>query len=228
MVFFIQPRGGMTRCLASWARRRAGRPLRVMLDGPYGGLKHKSLAAFKQVLLIAGGAGAGFTLPLLESFLQEAKTADLSGNTASSLKVVLAVKSEGEYKWYASVVQELLSSYTSTRDLVRLEIYVTETGSRNEVLAKDEEEGNSDDSPYGCTAEAAKYTQISLQHGHRPDLPSIIGETQVGAKQGSVAVAVCGPSSMLFDVRQAVATAQTACFHSKQREVYLHSEHFSW
>ena len=227
MVLFVQPRGGMTGRLASLAQQRPGRKLRVMLDGPYGGLKHKNLATFDRALLIAGGAGAGFTLPIMESFLQRATPAEPGGNAASSLRVILAVKTEGEYDWYASVVQELLSSYPSSRDLVRVQVYVTGSDFRNDILEKDEE-GALDSSESGGSTEPAKHADVGIQHGHRPDLPAIIRETLASPNHGSVGVAVCGPSSMLFDVRQAVAAAQTACLRGEQKEVYLYSEHFSW
>ena len=227
MVMFVKPRSGMTRRLASLAHQRAGRPLRVMLDGPYGGLTHNFLATYEQVLLIAGGAGAGFTLPLVESFLQNHTSAASAGTAASSLRVILAVKTEVEHEWYTSVAQELLSSYAPSRDLVKVEIFITGLGSNDGIMEKDEEEALGD-SQSGGNGEGAKNADVSAQYGLRPDLPAIIRETVVSTNQGSVGVAVCGPSSMLFDVRQAVAAAQTLCLRSKQKEVYLHSEHFSW
>ena len=224
IVMFIKPRDGMTQRLASLAHHKAGRPVRVMLDGPYGGLQHKSFTAFEKVLLVTGGAGVGFTLPLMESFLQQATSAESNGIAKSTLRVIVAVKTNDEYEWFVPVVQELLSLYSVSKSLVRVEVFVTDTSVNSEILEKDVEEGPSNDTQY----EGKKHAEISLQRGHRPNLPTIIHETLSDAKQGSVGVAVCGPNGMLFEIRQTVAAAQIACLRGEQKEVYLHSEHFSW
>jgi NAD(P)H-flavin reductase len=127
MTFFIYPRGGMTRCLTDLAHKRAGRPIRVMLDGPYGAKPHKALSKFEQALLIAGGAGAGFTLPLIENYLLHSKPATAGTNitVASTLKVIIAVRTQGELAWFHSAATDLLNLYPSTRNLVHIEIFLT-------------------------------------------------------------------------------------------------------
>ncbi|KAL4932338.1 ferric reductase family protein [Aspergillus undulatus] len=70
-------------------------------------------------------------------------------------------------------------------------------------------------------------------HRGRPDLPSIIanaaqseGSTATGKR---MAIFVCGPASMLHDVRNATATEQEKILKGVAGgEVYLHSESFSW
>jgi ferric-chelate reductase len=61
----------------------------------------------------------------------------------------------------------------------------------------------------------------------RPKLPSIIASTTDTGKH--VAIYVCGPASMLHDVRNAAAAAQEGILIGKTGgQVYLHSESFSW
>ncbi|KAL4814903.1 ferric reductase like transmembrane component-domain-containing protein [Aspergillus spinulosporus] len=60
----------------------------------------------------------------------------------------------------------------------------------------------------------------------RPKLPSIIASTTDNGKH--VAIYVCGPASMLHDVRNAAAAAQEGILTGKTGgQVYLHSESFS-
>ena len=44
----------------------------------------------------------------------------------------------------------------------------------------------------------------------------------------SLGIAVCGPSGMLFDVRNAAASAQVDILRRGGGEVWLYQEHFGW
>ena len=62
----------------------------------------------------------------------------------------------------------------------------------------------------------------------RPQLRNIIKEYAAEAEGDTLAIAVCGPAGMLYDVRNAAAEVQAGVLSGKgAREVYLHSEHFS-
>lgn len=70
LVFFISPRGGLTSRLAMLAVKEPNKSIGVYLDGPYGAISVESLSKFGKALVIAGGSGAGFTLPLIEDVLR--------------------------------------------------------------------------------------------------------------------------------------------------------------
>ena len=61
----------------------------------------------------------------------------------------------------------------------------------------------------------------------RPDTRAVVAQAVEGFN-GEVGIAVCGPESMLFDVRNAVAGAQEKVGLGGLTEVYLYSEHFGW
>ena len=62
----------------------------------------------------------------------------------------------------------------------------------------------------------------------RPCLPALMEDARSSGK--SVGLTVCGPSDMLFDVRNAAIDAQRRVFAGRggPQEVYLYSEHFAW
>ena len=75
----------------------------MLLDGPYGGLKDQTLARFDKAVIIVGGAGAGFTLPVIEDVLRkqfQSKERFMGGRAeeirTTEIKVMLAVRN-GRY-----------------------------------------------------------------------------------------------------------------------------------
>ena len=65
LVFYIRPRGGLTSRLARQAATRPGSSVRVLLDGPYGGISIEKIQQSQRQIVIAGGSGAGWVLPML-------------------------------------------------------------------------------------------------------------------------------------------------------------------
>ena len=61
LVFFIKVHGGFTRKLRDVAEKSG--KAKVFVDGPYG--KSPDLTGYDTSVLIAGGSGVSFTLPLL-------------------------------------------------------------------------------------------------------------------------------------------------------------------
>jgi NAD(P)H-flavin reductase len=59
MEFVIRPQSGLTNRLAALADN--SRSMGVVLDGPYGGIRH-DISKYESVLLLAGGSGLYFTL----------------------------------------------------------------------------------------------------------------------------------------------------------------------
>jgi ferric-chelate reductase len=63
LVFIIRAMNGLTRHLYNHAVSHPGKPVTVLVDGPYG--RPPSVNSFSSVVLLAGGSGVSFTLPLL-------------------------------------------------------------------------------------------------------------------------------------------------------------------
>lgn len=230
MDLYIKPTGGITARLAKLARRQPNISVRVLLDGPYGGLNHGTLNKYDKVLLIAGGSGAGFTLPLIEDVLRHHSAAAGSDppdkRTVKQLQVVVAIATPTQEaaEWYASCVDEIRSSATSLdSDTLHVNIHVTgpEPKKLKSTALGEELGAEFKDAQVSVSSRFVQY------RNGRPNLQSIVQGITIGSNS-SVGVAVCGPSSMLYDVRNAVAEAQVRAIQGRgAAEVYLHTEHFS-
>ena len=221
MVFYVHPRGGYTGRLAALARQKPNCKVRLSLDGPYGGMKDRSLGEFERAIIISGGAGAGFVLSVLEDVLRRG---------AVDVQVVFSTSKSEHAAWFHEQVAALLTEYNSTG--VRLNVHVTSSNSK-ESMSRDKKEMKSsketrtkntnikhEKSEDASSTESDEPTQPTITG--RPDTRAVVAQAVQGVSGGGVGIAVCGPESMLFDVRNAVAAAQETA------EVYLYSEHFGW
>ena len=251
MVLYVWARGGFTARLSALAQQKPGRKIRVLLDGPYGGMKGRGLHNFDNILVIAGGAGAGFTFPIIEDFLRRYwKNPDSISTTSTEsrsgdrqlphMRVIIAVKTEAHRAWYEDVLRELLNSchvnlpLVPTDHFLAVDVHVTDTAVRYVGEPEKEQAVSSSSSSPDKEGNAGKGDEGARQvarvyRGERPDLPALIRKTVIAkAEAESLGMAACGPSSMLFDVRNAAAEAQVGVIKKGKGEVWLYHEHFSW
>ncbi|KAE9990939.1 hypothetical protein EG327_000710 [Venturia inaequalis] len=99
LIFYLKPMKGITARLAALASKAPNITVPILLDGPYGGLTIKTFAKFDRVLLIAGGAGAGFTLPLIEDILRHQHTTSPS-QRLTKIHVIISTKHTAIKDWY--------------------------------------------------------------------------------------------------------------------------------
>ena len=138
LVFYIRPRGGFTSRLANIAGKQPNISLPVLLDGPYGGVNALTLTKFDMALVIAGGSGAGYTLPLIEDiarrFEEQYDTVSDREKEVSVrprktvLQVVVATRDHPTRQWYLEAVDELLSRYPAFLNSKSLHVSVYFTG----------------------------------------------------------------------------------------------------
>lgn len=99
----IREASGLTKKLASHLAARSQRSVPVLLDGPYGGVS-TNLAIYEHVVLIAGGAGVTFIMPVLQDLVDK-----MSYERSAACKVVDVVWSVKETgKWRAGEVFQAL------------------------------------------------------------------------------------------------------------------------
>ena len=132
-------------------------PVPVYVDGPYGGISPGKFHGADRAIVIAGGSGAGWTLPFIEEFVRgrgrlravgtgnsaggekivvargvdeavDERQLAIAGRTPSSLRVILATRDIETRDWYHRTVKELLSPYTTTSLSSDLDIQVYLTG----------------------------------------------------------------------------------------------------
>ncbi|OAQ99402.1 hypothetical protein LLEC1_03122 [Akanthomyces lecanii] len=235
MAFFVQPRGGLTGRLAALARKQPNNSVSVLLEGPYGGMSTRWYKGFDHTLLVAGGSGCGFTLALIESWLRVGETLE----TERHLEVVLATRDPEMRIWYMEELQRIAErqSVQGKTELPGVTVSFCETHDQNLVNRPDPGSSSGEEEkravvknvqPADGSSTVASLFGVCFSHG-RPDtkvavnrLASIAGVT--------VGVAVCGPSSMVFDMGSAAADAQLRIVQGQPgaAELYFHKEAFSY
>ncbi|KAL1733764.1 ferric reductase NAD binding domain-containing protein [Schizophyllum commune] len=194
--------GGTTAALAARAAGKVGLSMRVLVDGPYGGVP-VTLAPYDRVLLLAGGSGVTFTLPLLQNLARALKAAAAA---CKRVDFVVAVKSTDSQEWFQDQLTRAQS--LAPPGILRVSIHVT----HEDKPAKETPESSSDNLLAG-----------------RPNLPRIVHDA-ARETRGRLAIAACGPLSFLYDVRGAVADEELTIFdgYGHCREIYLHAENFGY
>ncbi|KAF2170914.1 hypothetical protein M409DRAFT_63939 [Zasmidium cellare ATCC 36951] len=251
LVFYIRPQGGFTAKLARYVEAHPESQMRVILDGPYGGIDMQKLAACDRSVVIAGGSGAGWILPLIAAFLRRLQTQTVEKQSNLSLRVILATRDLATQTWFEkAVAQELAACPVDTLAGANLSVEMYYTGSSQNAEApkltgqflqklNDPEKGPEISAPE--VSETSKSDSEGspkpagrpkcIQHEvNRPNLPLIIAkENEVQANERTLGVFTCGPLSMQNDVANAVAKRQLHIVkEGGSKEIYLHMEHFSW
>lgn len=242
MVFYIQGRGGLTGRLAALARNNPGASVRVLLDGPYGGMQSRWFGEFDHAVVIGGGAGAGFTLGVAQHYLQRQET---NPGKPSKLTLVVSSRDPGMRRWYLDEVARITSARQMEMDHMEpkdgladsqtaFALHIHETGPPQASAtssATDDEQSVSkpiyQDKSYETQDVHLPGVDLHVEQG-RPDLMAL-GRQAAGVNGSSVALVVCGPGSMLHDVGQVAASAQIAVMKGDAgpSEVWLHQESFS-
>ncbi|KIW18595.1 hypothetical protein PV08_02884 [Exophiala spinifera] len=242
--FYIRPSGGFTGRLAKHAG--GGKSETVMLYGPYGGVNMQRLLECDRLVVIAGGSGAGWTLPFVELQIRHVKRilkAEASSDVAPSLKLIVATRDLTTCKWYLGKVQELLDAYGTTLAEIKstVEMYFTgaeplETDSSSpspppstsQFVSKKVDEKDTEMVHPETASDSVDLDALGETHTGRPDLKSMISKE--GSREWSqiLGVFVCGPLEMQNDVRNAVADQQLDIIRGSVKDVYLHTEHFDW
>jgi NAD(P)H-flavin reductase len=218
---------GNTKLLAERARSHAATDsegalqVSLLLEGPYGAsVRLPDFSKFDRVLLVAGGVGATFTLPIYRSIVES--TAFKESGTPK-IRFVWALRKLAEIKWAFDEPETSETETASSLQNSLVEVFVTRrSGSdlqaggsgediemvENEQLLSTEEQ--MDKPPKGAV----------LQTG-RPKLSAIVD--QVFSQSSRVAVFTCGPKSMTEQLVHAVEH-----WVRKGHDVYWHEETFGW
>ncbi|KAI2616805.1 metalloreductase Fre8 [Hypoxylon sp. NC1633] len=175
-------KGPMTRALARFADNElTATKLPLNIEGPYGcATQFPNLAgpAFDRILLVAGGVGATFILPLYRP--------------VARVQMVWAVRGPGDATWPVS------GTAGSILDDENIHLFLT-----GDVFADTDEAASPSDEDEGI--ELNDNVQANLEHTRkRPDLQRIVDDLFRHGVEDRVAVLVCGPEEMARELRAAV------------------------
>ncbi|KAI1783527.1 ferric reductase NAD binding domain-containing protein [Ganoderma leucocontextum] len=213
MEVYARIHGGITARLAAVAQSGSLKTSRVLLDGPYGGFEG-NIKAYDRVLLLAGGSGVSFVVPILLDLVRSFNT---SLNKCGKVHLVWAVRTNGMspdgLSWFDEVISSAVQAAPEQLS-IDVSYYVSDTAAAD-----------------GASVQSGKGQLggrgVSRGSG-RPQLHAIVKD--FCAEQGTVAVATCGPDSFNLDVGNAVAECELAILRgtSACSEIYLHRETYSW
>ncbi|PVG04513.1 hypothetical protein CPB86DRAFT_1133 [Serendipita vermifera] len=183
-----------------------GRPVMVMIDGPYGGINF-DLGRYENVLLVAGGAGITFTMGVLDDLVGRiVRVGRRHGERTRKIEFAWCIRSYGCIRWFSSQLQEIASAAAKDSSLeLHMKFFVT-------CL---------------CDPEAAPHITNSEITIIRPSIPTLLDEfvARASESQGGIGIATSGPESLVAEARNSVATLGTQI--ARLGGVALHTEVFS-
>ncbi|KAJ0163500.1 Ferric/cupric reductase transmembrane component 2 [Colletotrichum tanaceti] len=192
----------------------------LCIEGPYGAasLHFDTLtsSAVDRVLLVAGGVGATFTVPIYQAILQD--------NPNAKVEFVWAVRGAGDATWAV----EADEAPQSMLDDPNVHIYLTgdalhsdSTGPMAGLPAETNPDGEMEMTAMPHNRKLNRFT--SARYRRRPDLRKIVDDFFRQGIEERVAVLVCGPAAMGREVRNYVGT-----WVMTGRDVVWHNEGFGW
>ncbi|PHH73311.1 hypothetical protein CDD82_5541 [Ophiocordyceps australis] len=233
LVFLVQSRKGITQRLVNKAKKQPDVSVRVLIEGPYGGLPPRWYQGFDRTLLIAGGAGCCFTLPLIQDWL---RGYDVS--TARELHVFISTRDSDMRLPYLQELHQIAARHCQVGFAHIPGLFISFFESQASGIARQLSPISQNSTVFGedkpqFPARHDVSTVFSLVNASfakgRPDCGSIIKDLALREPQGSVGIAVCGPSGMVQDVASTAAEHQLSILRgqSSVTEVWLHKEIFS-
>jgi NAD(P)H-flavin reductase len=201
MRLIARVRNGATRDLANLDRDAS---YRFNLEGPYGQSDHiAELLRCPKIVLVAGGVGGTFVVPIYRQLLQHMAA---RSRTHHNLAMHWIASSSADVAW------ALADRYLQEPGFKEnLQIHLTQDRPDGHVSDKPENLPHIDDKSSSPFLEAVKTSPlrptnvspccINLRYG-RPDLGQLITSTFAEDVEARTAVVVCGPSSLITNVRR--------------------------
>ncbi|EJF56585.1 hypothetical protein DICSQDRAFT_71178 [Dichomitus squalens LYAD-421 SS1] len=189
VVFLIRGRTGFTGRLREFASRNGVCRVPAFVDGPYG--CPPDLTKFSTCILIAGGSGVSYTLPLLLDLVRRAR----HGNThVRRVIFIWAVRESDHLSWISKSLCEASAAARSTSLAVEPTVYITGPTCTIPQIPGTAYDGSSTNSETGevVDKELPVYSSLKIIHGK----PSIRRILQEGVDGSSGPVSVDGACSL--------------------------------
>ena len=164
------------------------------------------------MLLVAGGVGATFTLPIYRDLLSKSKE--------SIVKFVWSVKSEADAQWGVEALKEQCDGNLTQS----FELYISRKTTISSSRRRKDDESIELQEREGLLGEETNSSEENVRKG-RPDIPAIVEEIFALSRGGEekIAVLVCGPKGLGASVRREVGR-----WVARGRDVFWHAEEFGW
>lgn len=191
----------------------------LAIEGPYGSMtqhfNHLMCWGPNRILLIAGGVGATFALPIYQAIQQESSTA--------KVQLIWAIRGAGDATWAVSGNP----SAKSVLDDANIQLFLT--GDMGVADDSDNAAGGADDTHDDGVEMDTLYRdrrrgRYTVGHNRRrPNLEKIIDDAFRQRLDDKVAILVCGPEEMTKQARKYVRP-----WIMRGRDIWWHAESFGW
>lgn len=201
----------------------------ICIEGPYGAVKHfPNLAGgdYDRILLVAGGIGATFTVPLYRAIVHD--------NPNVKIEMVWAVRGAGDATWALtgsggkgkSILDDENVHIFLTGDIVDGSSAATRArAARGRSTAGEGSggaEGGDGEVELSAMYRDRRRNRYTSQHNRkRPDLKKIVDDVFKHGADEKVAVVVCGPEEMARELRDCVSP-----WVGRGRRVFWYNEGF--
>jgi predicted ferric reductase len=171
----------------------------VLIDGPYGGVS-RDPGSFDTVVLVAGGVGVTFTLPILKDLVRRMQ--EHGKLRCSNVVFVWTVRSESNLDWLLTEIESCLSPENG----VQIKFFVTDGKSSS-----------------FASSEKSLVPSMTVEY-RRPDLASVFPKVFDDER---ICVLGAGPEGLIASLNAEVANLQTILIQERRNgEVFLHAETF--
>lgn len=190
------------------------------LEGPYGAsTRLPDFSTFDRILLVAGGVGATFIMPIYRSIVD---SGDFNHPSGPQIRCIWAVRKLAETQWAFPASDEEPAAETSSHSNA-VEVFVTRPAGPNLQASEsgDDIELAEDEQLLSVEEQLERPRRGMILKTNRPKISSIVDE--VFAKGTRVAVLACGPVTL---TEQLSASAER--WVGKGHDVYWHNETFGW
>ncbi|KIM37179.1 hypothetical protein M413DRAFT_77388 [Hebeloma cylindrosporum] len=217
LIFIFRVRNGFTKNLMHVASPDA--TYRVFINGPYS--SPPLLVGYNTVLLIAGGTGITFTLPLFLNLISRAKRDE---RPCQKVLFVWAIRRAEHICWIEDILMPALIGIPSSTE-VAVKIYVTKSEKDSEKEESSVEELDPNDSSRSQRiGRVVDSEYVSFTSG-RPDLQDM-NQREIEKASGRMSINACGPHGLGNTVRKAVRTPRLMDILRGGPTINLHIEKF--
>ncbi|PNY29580.1 metalloreductase AIM14 [Tolypocladium capitatum] len=201
--------------LASSTPGSAAEAITLAIEGPYGsmGKRFHDLLNWgaSRILLVAGGVGATFALPIYQAIQTESPTV--------RVQLVWAIRDAGDATWAVSDG----SSRKSVIDDPHIQLFLTGDAGVAADADADADNAAGGAVEMGPLRRVGNGRLVTNRSRRRPDIGKIVDDTFRQGLEEPIAVLVCGPAEMSTEVRRRVRP-----WVVRGRKVWWHSESFGW
>ncbi|KAG1907913.1 ferric reductase NAD binding domain-containing protein [Suillus fuscotomentosus] len=207
LVFLVNVHGGFTKKLKEVAATKG--TVKVFVDGPYG--PSADLGSYDTSVLVAGGSGISYTLPVLLSVIEQVRKGKSS---CKRVVFIWSIRQAGYVQW---IEEALIKAVQLAPPSLTVSIRIFNTGSPSTTQSMEEVSGLSNPDP---TEKNVTFEQVvtrkspstssmllslrgvKMESG-RSDLDALLKE-EVSMASGRMSVSVCGSHGIARAVRHAL------------------------